>query len=121
MEPCPSRETCASCHIGNFAGGKVVTHAMYAAGHPPLPGFEAATFSDAEPRHWENLSEKLESPERTSRLNPVPDRDNLEQSQLVVVSGLVSFRESIKLFADQGGGRGQWPDFARFDCYSLSP
>ena len=45
-DPVRRAETCASCHIGNYAQGKVVTHAMYAAGHPPLPSFEAATFSE---------------------------------------------------------------------------
>ncbi len=42
---------CASCHIGNLDEGKFVTHEMYAAGQPPLPGFEVSTFSDAQPRH----------------------------------------------------------------------
>ena len=31
---------CLSCHLGNAREGRVVTHEMYAAGHPPLPGFE---------------------------------------------------------------------------------
>src|SRR5262249_1588918 len=38
---------CASCHVGRIQQGepdKFVTHEMYAAGHPPLPSFEAATF-----------------------------------------------------------------------------
>jgi hypothetical protein len=115
-------ETCASCHIGNLAEGRVVTHAMYAAGHPPLPGFEAATFSDAQSRHWEYLAEK--SPERWKRLKPLPDRRNLERTQLVVVNALVSLRESMNLFADQASANisdpvgAQWPDFARFDCYA---
>ena len=57
-DPVRRAETCASCHVGNHDEGKVVTHAMYAAGHPPLPGFETATFGDLEPRHWQYLSEK---------------------------------------------------------------
>ena len=61
--PPPSRST-PSCHIGSFDEGKVVTHDMYAAGHPPLPCFETATFGDLEPRHWQFLSEK--TPERLS-------------------------------------------------------
>jgi hypothetical protein len=120
--PVRRAEKCASCHIGSHAEGKVVSHRMYAAGHPPLPGFEAATFSEAQPRHWESLAQK--KPERRNRLNPVPDRRNLDQSQLVVVNGLVAFRESIKLFADQtaaaqdrpDGSAAPWPDFARYDC-----
>jgi hypothetical protein len=114
--------TCAACHIGNYAQGKVVTHAMYAAGHPPLPGFEAATFSDAQPRHWEYLSEKSRT--RLERFRPAPDPKNLERTQLVVVNALVALSESMKLFADQSSANkpvtigAQWPDFARFDCFA---
>src|SRR5207248_334113 len=43
----------------NVKEGKIVTHEMYAAGHPPLPGIEIATFGDALPRHWETLTEKI--------------------------------------------------------------
>ena len=57
-DPVKRATKCASCHIGNPGEQKVVTHAMYAAGHPPLPGLETATFSDAMPRHWEYLREK---------------------------------------------------------------
>src|SRR6185312_3755798 len=59
----PSKRTalCASCHIGDLKPNepaKFVTHEMYAAGHPPLPSFEAATFSDQMPRHWDYLQQK---------------------------------------------------------------
>src|SRR5262249_39586398 len=48
---------CSSCHIGNAEEGKVVTHAMFAAGHPPLTGFEVATFSKNLPQHWYDLKD----------------------------------------------------------------
>ena len=35
----------------------MVTHEMYAAGHPPLPGFEIATFCSQMPPHWESAAE----------------------------------------------------------------
>jgi hypothetical protein len=121
-DPVRRAETCASCHIGNHAQGKVVTHAMYAAGHPPLPSFEAATFSNAQPRHWEYLGEKRKRLPSPTRLKPPPDLKNLEQTQLVVVGALVALRESMKLFADEAANQpgplgAQWPDFARFECY----
>ncbi|MGL5094991.1 MAG: multiheme c-type cytochrome, partial [Planctomycetia bacterium] len=50
---------CVSCHIGNQSEGKVLTHEMYAAGHPPLPSIELGYFSENEPRHWRSLREKL--------------------------------------------------------------
>ncbi len=121
-DPVRRAETCASCHIGNYAQGKVITHAMYAAGHPPLPSFEAATFSDAQPRHWQYMREKSDL--RQKRVIPPPDPRNREQAQLLVLSSLVSLRESMKLFADQATADrpepigAQWPDFARFDCYA---
>ncbi len=97
-DPAIRAETCASCHIGNTADGKIVTHEMYAKGHPPLPSFEAATFSDAQPRHWESFREK--TPARKKRVKAI-DSGEFEQTRLVMVSGLVSLRESMKLFAEQ--------------------
>ncbi len=117
-------EVCSSCHIGNHDEGKVVTHAMYAAGHPPLPAFEAATFGDAQPRHWEYFREKEKTAKRWQKLKPAPDVKNLEQTQLVVIGGLVGLRESMKLFAAEAAANSsgpvgaRWPDFARFDCYA---
>ena len=123
-DPVRRTEVCASCHIGNVAEKKVVTHTMYAAGHPPLPGFEVSTFSKAQPAHWESLRKKAELPQRWQRLQPPPNSRNLENTQLIVVGGLVSLRESMKLIRDQAEAVGRdsqstgWPDFARFDCYA---
>jgi hypothetical protein len=121
-DPVRRAEMCVSCHVGSAAEGKILTHAMYAAGHPPLPGFEASTFSDAQPRHWQYLREK--SPEQLKRVGAI-DSTNLEQSQLVAVSGLITLREVMELFADEaerleGAGPigSDWPDFARYDCSS---
>ena len=54
----PSSRTamCASCHIGDPERGRLVTHAMYAAGHPPLPAFEVETFMRDMPPHWRILN-----------------------------------------------------------------
>jgi Cytochrome c554 and c-prime len=114
---------CASCHIGNAAEGKVVTHAMYAAGHPPLPSFELATFSDAMPRHWKYLAEKPAPVQKI--LNYDPAKVGLEQTQLAMIAGLVSFRESMNLLASQALQDAEpkhpdkgWPELAQFDCYA---
>src|SRR5262245_30656396 len=53
-DPAVRAELCMSCHIGNASEGKVVSHAMMAAGHPPLPPIELASFSRNEPQHWRN-------------------------------------------------------------------
>jgi hypothetical protein len=56
-DPVRRGELCMSCHVGNAAEGKVVTHAMFAAGHPPLPPFDLALFSENMPRHWREPAE----------------------------------------------------------------
>jgi hypothetical protein len=120
-DPVTRAARCASCHVGNAGEGKVVTHTMYAAGHPPLPGVEIATFSDAEPRHWQYLREKKDVIQKRLDYSPA----DFEQAKIVAVSGLVPLREALKLFAAQARGDGlvrdpdqHWPDFARFDCYA---
>jgi hypothetical protein len=120
-DPVTRAEKCASCHVGNADEQKVVTHAMYAAGHPPLPALEVATFSDAQPRHWQYLREKPPAVQEKLGFKTLKP----EQTELAVVSGIVVFRESMKLFAAQARNNGlikepetSWPDFARFDCYA---
>jgi hypothetical protein len=120
-DPVTRAEKCASCHIGNPDQQKVVTHAMYAAGHPPLPGLEAATFSEAQPRHWQYLREKPEPIQKELGFN----RAKREQTDLVVASGIVALREAMRLFAAEARDDAlvkepatRWPDFARFDCYA---
>ncbi len=120
-DPITRATKCASCHIGNPAELKVVTHEMYAAGHPPLPSFETATFSDAQPRHWQYLREKAPAIQKELGFKP----GKREQTDLVVVSGIVALRETMRLFAAEARDDGlvkepetHWPDFARFDCYA---
>lgn len=72
---------CASCHVGSAAEDRFVTHAMYAAGHPPLPGFELAAFTAQMPAHWRSLPEKGDfagSPANPYRLT-AQDRATLAQ------------------------------------------
>jgi hypothetical protein len=56
--PVAKAKLCASCHVGNIAEDKFVRHEWYAAGHPPLPSFEMASFQAQMPRHWKSLREK---------------------------------------------------------------
>src|SRR5262249_59421636 len=117
---------CASCHVGNTAEGKVVTHAMYAAGHPPLPGVEIATFSDAMPRHWQYLKEK--KPAVQQMLNVDSGTAAFEQTKLVAVSGVLLLREAMNLLGSQAAPatqdadpRNTWPELAQFDCSACHP
>jgi len=54
-------KVCLSCHLGDPSESKVVTHEMYAAGHPPLPPFDLAKFLDETcKKHWMELDAKSE-------------------------------------------------------------
>ena len=115
-------EKCLSCHIGSVGEGKVVTHEMYAAGHPPLPSIEVATFADSIPRHWWLNSER-KNDEIKKSLGYVEGQ--LEETRLAFVGAAVALRTSMRLLADEAaakekeGAPGQeWPDYARFDCWS---
>jgi len=109
---------CLSCHLGNAAEGKILTHGMLAAGHPPLPGFEITAFHQFMPRHWRLAKNvpflqdpKLDKP-------PAPFKDPLvlkkhvhdlyqlqfadfEQTQMAVRNGIAVFQTSIQLLAEE--------------------
>ena len=121
--PVARAEQCFSCHIGNSDQGKVVTHEMYAAGHPPLPSIEIESFVDQMPAHWRYLPEKgpFESRAEYVKLNyPEHPHDpglDLPRTRSTVVGGLVALRESLELFASQAKtDNPQWPELAAFDC-----
>jgi hypothetical protein len=119
----PARRTalCTSCHIGNLDEGKFITHEMYAAGHPPLPSFEIATFCDAMPRHWQTPREK---PVRFQKLLGFDGKEH-DQTRLVLVGAAVSLRESLRLLARQSAAclkaedtDERALDYAVFDCFA---
>lgn len=122
-DPVARAEQCFACHIGNAEQGKVITHEMYAAGHPPLPGIEIESFVDQMPAHWRYLPEKgpFESRAEYIKLNyPEHPHDaglDLPRTRSAVVGGLVALRESLELFASQAKPENsQGPELALFDC-----
>lgn len=122
-DPAKRMKLCASCHIGDAENGKVLSHAMYAAGHPPLPGIELGWFSDEMPRHWQYLREKPKKVQQMLHFDEAEAR--FEQTKLVLVAGVVAFRETLALLATQAKAcaTAQDPDkqvldFAQFDCYA---
>ncbi len=120
--PVKRAEICLSCHLGNRGQGKWLTHEMYAAGHPPLPGFEIATFDAAMPPHARLFSEK---PREVRPKWEYPAND-LYQIRCIVTAGLVALREQAGLLANQAAaaeagarneyGGSAWPELALFDC-----
>ncbi|MBC7819245.1 MAG: hypothetical protein IAG10_20355 [Planctomycetaceae bacterium] len=131
----PSTRTrlCLSCHLGNAAEGKVVTHEMYAAGHPPLPGFEMESFAQQMPKHWRDFHKKAE-PVRQEFLKKNADDiygrdsyklDNLHETNVVLVSALVAFSENLKLASDLADeklsvpvAKPDFPELSLFECYA---
>ncbi len=139
--PAKRAALCASCHIGAFPDNtrkqrhpyktrkerhkKFVTHEMYAAGHPPLPSFEAATFSREMPRHWELFCEKGDrvSADFVKKEFNV-DVTEPEETKMLLVGAVVSFAQYMRLLADDAksslakdaGDRGL--DLAHYDCYA---
>ena len=135
--PSSKARLCGSCHIGDVAQGRVVTHEMYAAGHPPLPGFEVATFAAQMPVHWRAVHSKTDSQPAKSRSEFLArtndpffkgDRyrlDALHATQAMLVGSLVSLAQSLEVTAalsGPGGGAGagavSWPELAQFECYA---
>jgi hypothetical protein len=131
-DPAVRAALCMSCHVGNAEEGKVVTHAMMAAGHPPLPPIDIATFSRNMPQHWRN-------PENVPFLKEnanakVVDNDGKEtgktlgeeyrlkeakfsQTRLSLIGNVAAVRETAKLAHDRANfavGKKElvWPDLA---------
>ncbi len=135
--PVSRAKMCASCHVGNAPEGRVVTHEMYAAGHPPLPGFEMETFSDQEPQHWRDIRHKpktirdqwLKKTGETWRKNNWGEAE-AEDTRDMLISACVSLAEYARLNADLANpnfefplqsekwSKETWPEFAQFACYA---
>lgn len=122
--PVRRAQQCFSCHVGNVQEGKVVTHEMYAAGHPPLPGIEIETFSQQMPIHWRTLQEKGDFEFREDYIksnfpglehSPLND---LAKTKSVIIGGTMALRETVNLFASQAVDQDSqaWPELAVFDC-----
>jgi hypothetical protein len=122
-DPAKRTKVCASCHIGSTEENKVLTHAMYAAGHPPLPAFEISAFSNQMHRHWEYIKEKR--PEVQKLLGFVPGKQDFEETQLALagsVSALGQYAGLLATQAEQAANGNQTTaaglDWAVFDCYA---
>jgi hypothetical protein len=115
---------CASCHMGDPASGKFVTHDMYVAGHPPLPGFDLKQFSTVMPRHWRDLRETAVA------LNDYADREKYFANNVpsavakqangmpwdtraILVNAISTAKQNALMIA---GAENHWADYAMYDC-----
>lgn len=127
-DPVVKAELCASCHVGSPSLGRVVTHEMYAAGHPPLMPLELVTYMHDQPQHWGTpFDERLKffhglSAEDARRFYSYFKDEGLEgyTARDVAIGALVGLKAEADLLAADAASREahQGLDFARFDCYA---
>ena len=102
---------------------------MYAAGHPPLPAFEAMTFSRDQKMHY-SLSKDMpylqklakDDPEKSWRLFHFRGAEVESQvARQTAVGAVMTLRGTAKLLADRAAGLDtsrEALDLAHFDCYA---
>jgi hypothetical protein len=103
-DPVQRAAMCTSCHIGSGERGRIITHEMYAAGHPMLSGFDMEAFADKMPRHWRYSHEK-----------PGGKPFNFERTRAVLIGSIVAMKTAVQL---TDASRSSWPELARLECYS---
>ena len=114
-DPIKRATQCLSCHVGNVEEGKILTHEMYAAGHPPLPSIEIETFAEHMPPHWRYMDEKPDLPQRDEILKLLNFRDgDLHRTKSVLIDSVMTLRASLRLLASNDSQHAL--DFAQFDC-----
>jgi hypothetical protein len=124
-DPVIKANLCASCHVGNPAEGKVITHEMYVAGHPPLPPFELLTFAEDEPRHWGTPHEMpyLKGLDATAakRFSFDPADGEAGYALRHLAAGAVAALKAEMLVMKMNADAAAPPpslDYARLDCYA---
>src|SRR5262249_16313684 len=110
-DPVVRAELCLSCHVGSAPEGKVVSHAMMAAGHPPLPPIEIATFSKNEPQHWRDAKDvpyfkaNKDKPEVLKKYHldgiDFGKGDSFQRTKFALIGNIVAVRETLKLARDR--------------------
>ena len=120
-DPVTKTRKCLSCHLGDATEGRIVTHEMYAAGHPPLAGFEVATYGLAMPRHWAPLTERTD--ERFDKYQEIHgvDKVHAANTREVLLGGLAALESNLTLLSDYAAtpsDHSAWPEFALYDCFA---
>lgn len=119
-DPSVRAELCMSCHVGSAPEGRVVSHSMMAAGHPPLPPIEIASFSRNEPQHWRNTKDVKWINDNKNNANVAASYytkyNDVSQSRFALIGNVVAVRETLKLahdranFADDSKPEFAWPE-----------
>lgn len=128
-DPVVAAARCASCHVGNAAEGRFVTHDMFAAGHPPLPPLDLMAYAREQPRHWGLPTEMkflsdLAEKDATRAVTVFHFRGKGESyaTRRFVESAVAALRataECTDQLAASAKKNDEWGlDFAAFDCAS---
>ncbi|MCZ2342527.1 MAG: cytochrome c family protein [Bacteroidales bacterium] len=131
--PATKAKLCVSCHVGNPDEGKIITHEMYAAGHPPLPPFELGTFMENEPKHWGYPTDKrLKFFEEFAQKEPTknwpifrfhPAQKESYLARHVANGAIAALQAEMRTVAAEAQAAADpngttMVDYARFDCYA---
>ena len=104
-DPAARAELCLGCHYG--APDKLMTHAIMAAGHPPLL-FELTTYTAIQPAHYRV------DPVYRQRKHYVGPADTWAMGQAVAAEKVLEGLATRGLQSPAGAV----PDFYLYDCYS---
>lgn len=119
--PVAKAANCLSCHLGEVGTGRVISHEMYAAGHPPLPAFEMEAFSAGMGRHWKRVWEKGTRVQAAAAAAGYATEGASDLARTLVGS-LATLRASATLIeayaaaALADGDARPWPELALYDC-----
>jgi hypothetical protein len=109
-DPARRAALCLSCHVGSAAEGKVVTHAMYAVGHPPLPPIEVALFSKNLPQHWRDAKDV---PYLKSTSAKVADYHlqtlEFQNTRQALVGSVTAFGTTLRMVAERANTKTERP------------
>ena len=118
--PLTKAANCLSCHLGEVASGRVISHEMYAAGHPPLPAFEMEAFSEGMGRHWKRVWEKAPRVQAAA-VEAGYATEGASELTRTLVGAVATLRASVTLIesyaaAHAAGDARPWPELALYDC-----
>jgi hypothetical protein len=94
---------------------------MYAAGHPPLAGFEIESFIDKMPRHWRYSNELTTGDHTTAPIEPALQTPSFDRTRNMLIGSVVALRMAVELAvadATMPGDKVRWPELARLDCFA---
>jgi len=120
-DPVAKSANCLSCHLGEVETDRVISHEMYAAGHPPLPAFEMEAFSAGMGRHWKRVWQKGTRVQAAAAEAGYATEGASDLARTLVGS-LATLRASARLLetyavASLAAGESRpWPELGLYDC-----